>query len=318
MNETLLKACRDFINYRDTIRQQFLWTGYSQTFPVCAYIHMNHHLEPNVEMIRLCKEILHENSGFFSAFRGSGEPIFVSMLAVEEDPGLKMEAVAQAYTVLRNYFMSSAYLPFLAMIMPDLMPSGRFVQFAESTRMLYEEMNREHYFLTGAEDVIFAGLLTMEERRNSAELMDEIEYLYDRLSGLSRFHGNAMQSLSHALTLCAGSAVNKFNNLQELCTMLRYQGINYGKDYEMIPLGILANLGIDIETLCRDLIDVHEYLGSQEGYGFFGFGARKRLVHACLILCAYYMTGTVELASAVIISVLLEIQAQQAAAAAAA
>ena len=52
--------------------------------------------------------------------------------------------------------------------------------------------------------------------------------------------------------------------------------------------------------------------------GFFGFNNRTRLVHACLILCAYYMAGTVELASAVIVSVLLEIQQQQAAAAAAA
>ena len=86
----------------------------------------------------------------------------------------------------------------------------------------------------------------------------------------------------------------------------------------MIPLGILANLGIDTQNLCCDLMEVYEFLGSDDSYGFFGFNNRTRLVHACLILCAYYMAGTVELASAVIVSVLLEIQQQQAAAAAAA
>ena len=56
----------------------------------------------------------------------------------------------------------------------------------------------------------------------------------------------------------------------------------------------------------------------ENGYGFFGFGKTARLMHASMILCAYYSPGIIELSSAVIISVLLEIQQQQAAQAAAA
>ncbi len=318
MEQTLLQTCRDFISYRDISRQEFLWTGYRQVFPVCAYIYLNHKTEPNEEMIKLCKDILRENSGLFSSFRSTGEPIFVTMLATEEDPGLKMQAASVAYRSLRNYFPGSSYLPFLAMIMPDMMPASNFDRFAEETRKLYDEMNRIHTFLTSFEDVIFAGLLTMNRTRRKYDLLNEIEYLYERLSKDSIFHHDAMQSLSHALTLCQGSARTKYENLQELCQMLKMSDIPYGKDYEMIPLGIIANIGLNLDVVCRDLIEVYEWLGNQNGYGFFGFGKAARLMHACMILCSYYGSGTIELDSAVIISVLLEISREQTAAAAAA
>ncbi len=318
MEESLRQTCVDFLTYRDICRKSFLWTGYRQVFPVCAYIYLNHHIEPDLEQTKYCKEILRENSGFFSSFRGSGEPIFVAMLATEKDPGLKMRAASQAYSALRQFFGPSAYLPFLAMIMPDMMPNGMFKQFAQDARKLFDDINRNHRVLTGQEDVIFAGLLCLKTEREVPDLLDEIEYLYEHLSKTSIFNLNAMQSLSHALTLCQGTARVKYRNLEDLCKFLKYAEINYGKSYEMIPLGILANLGIDTQNLCCDLMEVYEFLGKDDGYGFFGFNNRTRLVHACLILCAYYMAGTVELASAVIVSVLLEIQQQQAAAAAAA
>ena len=318
MEQSLFQSCVEFITYRDICRQDFLWTAYRQVFPVCAYIYMNHRTEPNSEMTKLCKEILRENNGLFSAFRSNGEPIFVSMLATEEDPGMKMDAAQVAYTHLRNYFMASAYLPFLAMVMPDMMPVNQFDRFASETRQLYDEMNRQHTFLTGSEDVIFAGLLCVNRERDYRELVDEMEYLYANLKDTGVFHRNAMQSLSHALVLCQGSAQKKYNNLQELCYMLKSSGIKYGKDYEMIPLGILANVGIDLETVCNDLIEVYDFLEKENGYGFFGFGKTARLMHASMILCAYYSPGIIELSSAVIISVLLEIQQQQAAQAAAA
>ena len=318
MDQILQKMCDDFVFYRDFNRDQFKWSGSQLVDPLCAYIYLDHHQEPNEEMISLCKKILKENAGIFSAFRGNGNPILVTMLAVADDPGLKMETAKAAYEALRRRFGFSDYLPFLAMIMPDAMPADQFDAFTERTWVLYDTMHEIHSFLTSTEDVIYAGLLVMENK-DTPQYIDEMEYLYDIMHKNDIFHANAQQSLSHALTLCQGSPDDKYNNLLTLCAMLRNEKIGYSKDYDMIPLGVLANIGIGREQIFHDLVDVYDYLEHFSGYGgAFGFSKKSRLVHACLILCAYYSPGTVELASAVTISVLMQIKAQQAAAASAA
>ena len=322
MNQQLDKICEEFIENRDIIKDEFHWQN-SLIYPACAYIFLAYKQVPNAEMLQLCRAILKEYAGWFSYFRGNGELIFTSFLATSNDPGAKMEMSSMAYEALKEFFSSSSSLPLAAMILSDYVSEDKFETIAYEADHIYRRLKEGHFWITGEEDVCFAVLLALyvHDRKSGFlydEMVEEIDFSFDQLKRDFRFHGNAMQSLSHVLYMCDGSPEQKLNNVNDLYDELEDAGLKYGKDYEMVALGILANLGIEKKQIVLDLLEIDDFLKDQEGYGFFGFSRRTRLLHSVMICAAYYMNETTQLTSAFILAVLLEIRAQQAAAAAAA
>ena len=318
MNEELKAVCEDFLYYEDIIRAGRVFSGYRQLYPLCSYIYLAKRQEPNDEMIRLCREIIRENTSFFSYFRGNGQEVFITELATEEDPGRVMKLALAAYDFLREYFASSSYLPFLALTMARLIRPEAFAEVSARAKDIYELIRSDHFWLTGQEDVVWAGLLAMKEGRTPEEMRDEMEYCFTRLTRGDIFHHNAIQTVSHALTLCAGRMEDKCDNLQALTDGLEACGIQFSKNYEQASLAILANLGIPLDEIINDFCAVDDFLSVREGYGFWGHSRKTRYMHDVMILSAYHMNGSVELTTAVTLSALLEIQAEQAAAASAA
>lgn len=318
MDVLLEKSCDEFIAYRDILRDMTFFHSYAGLYPACAYIYMARHEEPNEEMIRLCREILHEDAGIFSMFRGNGEKIFTALLATERDPGTAMELCHEAYEILRSYFSASNYLPMLAFYMMSVVPENRYEDFVSGTRDLFDTLNRDHPLLTSSEDVVFSGLLHKTGKPHEM-IADEAEAIFSALTRRYHFHKDAMQTVSHALTMCSGDPEDKLNRLYRLVSELEEEGYRYSRDFEMVPLALLANMGIETSQIVRDFIEVEQFLSDSEGYGFFGgFSTRTRYMHAVLVLSAYYMTYNPELTMSFVISVLVEIERIQAAAAAAA
>jgi len=322
MNEQLLRVCEEFIDNKELMREEFHWQN-SLIYPVCGYIFMAYKQMPDIEMLRICRQILKEHAGWFSYFRGNGELIFTTLLATSNDPGLKMELSDRAYDALKEYFSSSSSLPLAAMILAEYVPEDQYEVISYEANHVYRRLKEGHFFITGEEDVCFAVLLALyiHDRKSGFlydEMTEEIETAFYQLKSEFPFHGNAMQSVSHVLYMCDGSLEQKINNVLDLYDALYDVDLKYGKDYEMVALGILANLGIEKKQIVLDLLEIDGFLQGQEGYGFLGFSRRTRLLHCVMICAAYYMNETTQLTSAFILGVLMEIRQQQAAAAAAA
>lgn len=317
MNNQLERLCCDFIEYRDILKNRKVFASYSQLYPLCAYICMIRHQEPNEEILRLCREILHDYAGIFSMFRGNGEEVMLTLLSCETDPGACMDLMDRAYSTLREEFGASHYLPVLAYYMATSIAPSEFDNFTYETRDLFDRFNQQHPFLTSDEDTLFIGLLNASGRDHRL-IVREAEEIYQMIVEDFHWHKNPVHTLSHALTLCEGQAPAKAARFRNLFRELREEDYKYGKDYEIVPLGILANIGVDPEQIIADFIEVDNFLINSEGYGVFGFGRKTRYMHAVLVLSVYYYNGAPELTAALIVSVLMEIAAQQAAAAAAA
>lgn len=323
MNEALQRICNDFINYREIFRDEFHWHN-SLIYPVCSYIFLSRRQIPDPDRLHLCREILRENAGFFSYFRGNGELIFTAMLAADNDPGMRMELALRAYDNLKEYFASGSTLPLAAMIMSLYVTPDMYPAYAEEAAYIFQRMKAEHFFLTGSEDVSYAVLLALQvfDKGQIEEVYDwmmmEMEASWKDLKRIFPFHSNAMQSLSHVLYMCQGNREEKVDRVCDLYDSLLEEGIRYGKDYELVSLGILANLGIEKGQIILDLLEVDRFLQRQSGYGIFSVGKTGRYMHCVMILALYYMNQTSHLTSAFIISVLIDIERQQAAAAAAA
>lgn len=317
MDESLLNACYEFSDYCRMIKEGAGWSAYSQTIPLCAYICQAYRREPNLEMIRLCRTIIKQYNGIFSEFRGTMEPVFITYMSVDNDPEAKLLAAQRAYDCLKEYFPGRDTVAVLAMFMTDLVHYEDYPAASAAVKMTYDAMKEDHYFLTGSEDILLAGLIAFTFGF-SRRVIDEAEMAFVYMKKRHAFHSNAMQSAAQVMTMCGGAWYEKCARTEELYNCLKDAGMKYGQDFEMVSLAVLANLGIDPAQVTNDMYEVDRYLETQKEYGIFGYSKRNRLVHAVMILAVYYLNQNPALTCSVALSVILEIRAQQAAAAAAA
>ena len=319
MNNRLMEKCYEFILAKKACRdlQGFFTLTYESLYPVAACILISSNVPYDEDKLRFCRSILKERDLARLGFPGLSEPILSACLAADPHPADKLAAAKRAYDILREYFTMSDYLPVASMFLTDFRNPEDYRRAAEDTKYVYDRMEEEHWFLTGREDVLYA-LLTAMTKEDYGAAVSEAEYIYAKLKRNFFLRKNSLQSLSHALVLCSGRPDEKIRRFNELIRLLKQQHRKTGSEYHVVCFGILANLGVELDQIMIDLMEADAFLAEQKDYHIFGFGKKTRLMHAVLILMAYYMTSGPELTAAVVMSVLSEIRQQQAAAASAA
>ena len=308
MRSSLNNLCNSFIENRDTLKETFFW-GSSYIYPVAAAVFVDKRKMAKVEHLEKCHEILKDNTGFFSNFRNYIKLPMVSMMAVSSDPEDKLKKALSVYESLKQHFFSSNYLPLASMTISDFVEPIHYEAVAKRTRRIYDLMKQEHPFLTSGEDSVFAALLALSNDSDE-QIVLNTEQCFDILKP-QFFSSNAVQSLSHVLALCEGSAELKCGRAMELFYKLKDQGYKYGTGYELATLGVLAMLPADLDTIADDIVQVAEYLAGQRGYGILGMPKRQRLMHAGMIVTSDYLDQNASMQAAAVSSTISLIIAQQ-------
>lgn len=317
MEQTLLELTETFLQYQKDLEAMQFWQPYRVVFPISAYIHMVRGYQPDRERFLRCRQALELSFGIFSSFRGSGKLIYTSLLATTPRPKDTLTRTTMAYESLRQYYRTSMHLPTLAFLFAQTFRKGHYDEYARKSYEIYRAMKQEHLFLTQSEDVVYSGLLALTDR-DIEDIMVEIEESYFYLKKSLRRRKDVLQSVSHALTLCYGDPDKKCQNLLNLMSALKENGITYGRGFEVVSLAILANMQIEPKVIVRDFLEVDSHLRQLKQYGFFGLSKSMRYMHVVMILSCYYMAGSYELSAAFLVASIMEIQRQQAATAAAA
>lgn len=312
MRDNLSLLCEKFIENREIIRTVFHWES-TYIYPVCAAIFTDKRQTADAEKMKLCRDILRQQTGIFSNFRSNAKLALISMLAVSSDPEAKLQKALQVYDELKEHFFSSQYLPIAAMAIADLTGPEQYGEISARTRRIYNLMKNEHPFLTSGEDSVFAALLALSDLEDE-QVVSETEACYEILKP-EFFSGNAVQSLSHVLALGEGSAQEKCRRVTELYEGLKERGCRYGTSYELATLGVLAMLPADLSEVMEDIVAVDDYLANQKGYGLLGIGRKQRLMHAGMLVTSDYMeqSGNLAMNSAALGGTISMIAAQQAA-----
>lgn len=308
MRSSLNYLCNSFIENRDALKETFFW-GSSYLYPVAAAVFVDKRKKAEVEHLEKCHEILKDNTGFFSNFRNYIKLPMVSMMAVSSDPEDKLKKALSVYESLKQHFFSSNYLPLASMTISDFVEPIHYEAVAKRTRRIYDLMKQEHPFLTSGEDSVFAALLALSNDSDE-QIVLNTEQCFDILKP-QFFSSNAVQSLSHVLALCEGSAELKCGRAMELFYKLKDQGYKYGTGYELATLGVLAMLPADLDTIADDIVQVAEYLAGQRGYGILGMTKRQRLMHAGMIVTSDYLDQNASMQAAAVSSTISLIIAQQ-------
>lgn len=285
MRNTLNTLCENFIFNRNTIKSTFSWES-AYLYPVCAAIFTDERQLADTATMLNCRDILKNEVGFFSNFRGIGKLAMISMMAVDKEPEEKLKKSLEVYSLMKEYFFSSQYLPLASMILTNLVQPEEYFNIAQRTRIIYDLMKSEHPFLTSSEDSVFAMLLATSKLTNE-QIVKETECCFRILKSYF-FSGNAVQSLSHVLALSEGEPEYKCQKTLELFNDLKLHGRKYGTTYELATLGVLATIEADSNSIINDIIEVDDFLSIQKGYGLFGIDKKQRLMHAGMLVTSDY------------------------------
>lgn len=308
MKPSLNAICESFIASRDTIKNDFMWDNH-YIIHVCAANFVSKNMAADSKKMAECKKLVNDKTGVFSNFRGNVKLPVITYLAASENPVEKMEKAKQIYGVMKNYFFGSEYLAYVSLLLTDMIELDRVDKIAERSMHIYDYMRKEHPFLTGTEDSIFAALLAFSEKSDE-QLVEEMERVYNYFK--KKFGSNAVQSVSHVLALTDGDADAKCKRVEFLWDSLKNAGRKYSKYFEVAALAAFALNEFDLSEAVDDILEVDKFLEQQKGYGAFSIDKTTRLMHAVMLVSADYSENTVTGTTAVA-TTLAMVAAQQAA-----
>ena len=311
MRESLKARCELFIENRDVIKSSFTWQS-NYLYPLCSSILTSKNQNADVEKLKECKRLLHSQTGVFSNFRGISKSAIITMLSMESEPKVLLDRILQIYDMLKELFFPSEYLTVAAASIAQIAEPEQYCQIVQKTRTIYEKMKKNHPFLTSSSDSAFAALIALSEV-NENYAVQEMERCYEILHP-QFFSSNAVQSLSHILTLGEESSQVKCQRVMTLFELLKGKGHKYGTGEELATLGVLSMLDVDLNALAEEIIEVDEFLEHQKGFGIFGVGPKQRIMYAgILTMCDFVSHMQQTMNTAALNSVMSLVIAQQAA-----
>ena len=282
-NELLQAGCELLADNKDLIHKNFTW-DYDMMSAVGGMIFTGAGKVADVARMKQCKSILKKQEGLFSNFRGNMEIPVISKMALAEDPDTYLRELLTVYGKLHEgKLFGSEYMALTALCICDGNGAGRVDEIAGKTKMLIKRMKEVHPFLTSDEDLAFTALLAMTPKTVD-QIIEETEICYQTMKNQFAFHSNAVQSLSHVMTLGEGSPEEKCGKVIQIYNALANRGIKYGKEYELASLGALVNLEIDADQLADEIAEASEYLKTRKGFGAWGMGSKPRQMFAALLV----------------------------------
>lgn len=289
MNTELNQLSVRYLEARDAVKSVFRMES-EYSFPVAAELFAAAGQPVDTDRLTDCKRMIKDETGIFSNFRGSVMVPLAAKLALCDDMQTRWERASRNYAILKEHFMRSEFLALAALLLTDSVSDADVPRIAARGKELYRRMRKEHPFLTGQEDSVFAILLAESEKSDDALLLD-MEACYKLLD--ERFpKGDGIQAASHVLAMIDGAPEKKAEKVIALYDAIRSAGGKYGTNWELPVLAALAADDTPADTVASELLEVDALLEGQDGYrGIFGYDRKTRMMHAAMLVGAYRMRG---------------------------
>lgn len=282
----LIKKCELFSDNYHQLRKSFKWE-YASMQCLGAYIYAKDGLTVNVEAIKNSKEIIKNNTGIFSSFKNTAFFALAVMLSQEENPMEVFKNTLSVYEDMKKAgFHSSVYLSLaaLAIAQQSREDAGDTIRRAKE---FYNRMKENHWFLTSADDYGYAAILGAADLPIDSSVM-EMEKCYDLLKP-DFGAGNALQSLTHVLTIGEESAESKCFRAKQIYDNLIKKGCKLSKYQELASLGILVLISEDVEKITDEIKEVYDLLMEKKGFGKWSMTKHERTMYAASLVAAEYV-----------------------------
>ena len=254
----------------------------------CALAFTNKNTVVNKLLLEDSLEIIKNNTGVFSNFRGNCQFYIASLLCFESNREIAFKSILEIYEKLKKEkFTNDTYLPFVAAIIYQNKEKMDTDTIISKMKYVYDFMKSKHPFLTSSNDYSKAALIAI----NSKDLDKDLDYIekcyeYFNKNGFSK--SDNLQSLSHIMCF------NSKEDVKVSCDkVLKLKDTFKSKDLKMYwygdPLiGAISLLNIEEDKIANEVSQVSEYLKDKKGFGNFVLGKDNRNMISCNIVASSY------------------------------
>lgn len=270
----------------------------------------------DLEKLAQCKEILTKNTSFFSDYRGTVELALLCEMALSADPEQYVSDVkAVCQRLHAGKLKKDLYLILSAMLICDLGRQENVEEILEKHREITKQMEKQHPFITNAEDTSYVILLALSDRAASSILDDMTtgeEYLKNDLK--CKVGSDAKQGLIELLALTDGDVREKCDKAIGIYEALKAQKMHVGEGYAFTALGTLTGIEETAEMLADQIIETDQYLKGLKAFDKKSVEETHRLMTAEILVAESHGMGASLLGNTFINSALGIIKANQIAA----
>lgn len=230
------------------------------------------------EAIKACQDMIKQNTGTFSTFRGDMGLCIATLLSLSKNPQEIFRDTLTVYDLFKSEgFRASDSLIVAAFQVAAQSQKSDYERVIQRARTFYDSMKAKHFFYTGADDYIFVTMLAITDLDVTASTM-RIEKIYDFLKN-EFWTKNSVQTLAQLLVLGKSDDAG-VDRVLVLRDAFRSEKIKMDKAYTLPILGILALLPVDTNSLIREIDSVQTFLRNQKGFGTFSVTQQELLMFA--------------------------------------
>lgn len=275
MESQALQRLELFVENAQAVKKEFVWQN-AMLKRLAALLYAAEDKMINLPAIRECHELIKENTGLFSSFRGNSAITVATLLSLRDNPARLLDRTLEIYEAMKQErFRASDYLV-IAAYQIAANAADSYAEKIARARAFYDGMKSDHRFLTGQDDYIFSAMLGLSDIDVTAGV-ERMEQLFQSLRG--ELHSSTgVQALAQVLVLGGDSAGDSEGRVLALLTALRNEGLKPDRSYALSSLGVLALLPLDTDVIVKQVAETSELLRSKKGFGFWSSVTKQELL----------------------------------------
>jgi len=286
MNPTDLNRLQLLATNTQSVKKEFAWHNISIS-RLAAMLYAAEDRTADPSTLRDIHDMIKENTGAFSIFRGTLSVAIAAMLSLKDDPQGRLDDTLNAYEQMKAHkFKPSDHLAMAAYEIAQHTKPEQREAVIRRTKVFYDGMKENHRFLTSYDDYVFAAMLGLSDLEPEPALK-HMEQLYAELKPELRA-SNGLQSLTQLLVL-GDADWNATARLRELREAFKQRKIRMDRDFTLPSLGLLALLPIDVRVIADEVEENIAHIRTQKGYGAWSITDRELL----LLISSLYISRNV-------------------------
>lgn len=275
MEPFLEKRLTLFVRNTTSLRSAYRWQD-SHMLRLSAFVFTAHDREADLYAFEDSRSLIKKNTGFFSMFRSSTALSAAAIIALAPDRELCLQKALSYYDALKqSRFPPSEFLALAACQCAQYAPEGDVSAIASRARAFYEGMRRQHWFITGNDDVIFSAMLALsplDVEEGLSRMEDDFQYFKPL------FHsGTGVQALSQTLVM-GQSQSGARERVCALYETLREKKLRFDRQYGISSLGVLALLPESTDLICQRVAEMFYRLRGEKGFGIWSSASKQELL----------------------------------------
>ncbi len=271
-------------NWRE-IRSEFFWTS-TMIKRMAAFIYAREGKAIDCDAIKQSLDLIKENTGVFSTFRGNMTLCVATLLSLKDNPAELFPRVLTVYEMMKDVkFRASDYLVLAAYEIAANSNPEDYERIVGRAKAFYDGMKENSFFRTGQDDYIFAAMLGLSDI-DAQTGAARIERLYRHFKP-EFWSGNGVQALAQVLVL-SGDCEAAANRVLKLRDALKERNMRLDKTYTLPSLGVLALFPADENVLASDIDEARAFLRKQKGFGGLSVNGQELLLYASAVVASEY------------------------------